>query len=61
MVTGRVVIAGRREAVVLRAFCIMTWSMMTRLVIASTMGTARGTTQGSCRPLAAKTPAVPSY
>jgi hypothetical protein len=35
--------------------------MTTRLAIASTIGTARGTTQGSCRPRAASWPAVPSY
>jgi len=34
---------------------------MTKLAIASTIGTARGTTHGSCRPLAASSPAVPSY
>lgn len=35
--------------------------MMTIAAIVSTMGTARGTTQGSCRPLAARTPTEPSY
>ena len=38
-----------------------THSMMTRAAIASTMGTARATTQGSCRPRAASVPASPSY
>lgn len=52
---------GRCEAAVLRAFCIKTWSIMTRLAIASTMGTARGTTHGSCLPRAASVPGVPSY
>src|SRR5271169_3175966 len=35
--------------------------MMTRAAILSTIGTALGTTQGSCLPFAAKTPSVPSY
>lgn len=34
---------------------------MTMLAMASTMGTARGTTHGSWRPRAAKEPGVPSY
>jgi hypothetical protein len=38
-----------------------THSMRTNAAIASTMGIARGTTQGSCRPLAARTPDDPSY
>jgi hypothetical protein len=38
-----------------------TYSMTTRAAIVSTMGTARGTTQGSCRPLVARTPSDPSY
>lgn len=40
---------------------IDTYSMMTRAAMVSTIGTARGTTQGSCRPLAANTPSEPSY
>lgn len=36
-------------------------SMMTSAAMASTIGTARGTTHGSCLPLAASTPAEPSY
>lgn len=35
--------------------------MMTSAAMVSTMGTARGTTHGSCRPLAASTPEDPSY
>ena len=35
--------------------------MMTSAAIVSTIGMARGTTQGSCLPFAAKTPEVPSY
>lgn len=35
--------------------------MMTNAAMVSTMGTARGTTHGSCRPLAARTPDDPSY
>ena len=35
--------------------------MMTSAAMVSTIGTALGTTHGSCRPLAAKTPVVPSY
>jgi hypothetical protein len=61
IVGGKVVIAGRRERAVLRAFCIKTWSIMTRLAMASTIGTARGTTHGSCLPRAASLPGVPSY
>lgn len=34
---------------------------MTIAAMASTIGTARGTTQGSCRPRAASTPFEPSY
>ncbi len=56
MVTG-----GSRAAAVLREFCTRSWSKVTIAAIASTIGTARGTTQGSWRPLAAKQPGVPSY
>ena len=35
--------------------------MMTKAAIASTIGTARGTTHGSWRPRAASVPGVPSY
>lgn len=38
-----------------------THSMRTKAAIASTIGTARGTTQGSCLPLVASVPGVPSY
>lgn len=61
IVGGSVVMGGRRLAAVLRAFWIRSWSMTTMLAIASTIGTARGTTQGSWRPLAASEPGVPSY
>ena len=61
IVGGSVVIAGNSDDAVLRAFWMRSWSMMTRLAIASTMGTARGTTHGSCRPRAASVPGVPSY
>jgi hypothetical protein len=36
-----------------------TYSIITRAAIDSTIGTARGTTHGSCRPRAAKTPLSP--
>lgn len=52
---------GRSAAAVLRAFWMRTWSMTTSAAIASTMGTARGTTHGSWRPRAASVPGVPSY
>lgn len=61
IVGGRVEMGGRSEEAVLRAFWMRSWSMMTRLAMASTMGTARGTTQGSCLPRAARVPGVPSY
>jgi hypothetical protein len=75
MVGGKWERGGRREAAVTRAFCWRsilsvssvyvhwdrTYSMTTRAAIVSTMGTARGTTQGSCRPLVARTPSDPSY
>ena len=38
-----------------------THSIRTKAAIASTIGTARGTTQGSCLPLVANDPGVPSY
>jgi len=38
-----------------------TYSMITSAAMVSTIGTARGTTQGSCRPFAANTPEDPSY
>ena len=45
--------------------CRWTWSTTnsrsTMAAIASTIGTARGTTHGSCLPRAAKEPGVPSY
>lgn len=40
-------IGGRRLAAVLREFWIRSWSMTTIAAIASTIGTARGTTHGS--------------
>ena len=75
MVGGKWERGGRRDAAVTRAFCWrsilfvssvdtvcgVTYSMTTRAAIVSTMGTARGTTQGSCRPLVARTPSDPSY
>ena len=39
----------------------MTHSTMTSAAMVSTMGTARGTTHGSCRPFASSTPDDPSY
>jgi len=38
-----------------------TYSMTTSAAIVSTIGTARGTTHGSCRPFVARTPVEPSY
>lgn len=38
-----------------------TYSIITSNAIASTIGTALGTTHGSCLPLAANVPGVPSY
>lgn len=38
----------------------MSWSAMTRATMASTMGTARGTTQGSWRPRAISSTSLPS-
>ena len=40
---------------------IIAHSMMTSAAMVSTIGTARGTTHGSCRPFAARTPEDPSY
>ena len=54
-------IGGRRLAAILREFWIRSWSMTTMAAIASTIGTARGTTHGSWRPLVANEPGVPSY
>ena len=54
-------IGGNNDAAVFRAFCMSNWSITTRAAIDSTIGTARGTTQGSCLPLAANCPGVPSY
>ena len=61
IVGGRVLIGGSKLAAVFRAFCIRSASRTTRAAMASTIGTARGTTQGSWRPLAASVPGVPSY
>lgn len=61
MVGGKVVTGGRRDEAVFLAFCMSNSSMTTSAAIASTMGTARGTTQGSCRPRATSVPGVPSY
>ena len=61
IVGGNVVTGGSRLAALDLAFCLRSESMTTIAAIASTIGTARGTTQGSCRPLAAKQPGVPSY
>ena len=47
----------------LRVCCLARWaikaSMTTNAAIASTIGTSRGTTHGSCLPLASKTPPAP--
>ena len=40
---------GNRDLVFSRACCAINASIITKLAIASTMGTARGTTHGSCR------------
>jgi len=61
IVGGTVAIGGNNDAAVFRAFWISNWSITTRAAIDSTIGTARGTTQGSCLPLAASWPGVPSY
>ena len=61
MVGGSVVTRGSNDAALCREFWINSSSMTTSAAIASTMGTARGTTQGSWRPRAAKDPGVPSY
>ena len=39
---------------------LSSWSARTMATIASTMGTARGTTQGSCRPRAMRSTSTPS-
>ena len=41
--------------------CALHASMTTKAAMASTIGTALGTTQGSCLPFASNTPVVPSY
>lgn len=61
IVGGKVVTGGSREAVDFLAFWMSNSSMTTSAAIASTMGTARGTTQGSCLPRATSVPGVPSY
>jgi hypothetical protein len=61
IVEGSVVTGGKSAIAALREFWISKRSMTTMLAMASTMGTALGTTHGSCRPRAANTPAVPSY
>jgi len=61
MVGGNVEMGGSSEAAVFLAFWMSNWSITTIAAIASTMGTALGTTQGSCLPLAASCPGVPSY
>jgi hypothetical protein len=43
------------------ACCASTASIITNAAMHSTIGTARGTTQGSCRPLASRTPSFSSY
>ena len=43
-----------------RECCTMRASITTIAAIASTIGTARGTTHGSCLPLASRTPSTPS-
>jgi hypothetical protein len=57
----KVVTGGSSDAVDFLAFCMSNSSKTTSAAIASTMGTARGTTQGSCRPRATSVPGVPSY
>ena len=42
------------------AFCIIRWSTNVNATMASTMGTARGSTQGSCRPLPRNSTSCPS-
>ena len=61
IVGGKVVTGGSKLAAVLREFWMRSWSMTTNAAMPSTMGTARGTTQGSCLPRAARVPGVPSY
>ena len=61
IVGGKVVTGGSSDVAALLAFWISNSSMTTSAAIASTMGTARGTTQGSCRPRATSVPGVPSY
>ena len=61
IVGGNVVTGGSSDEADFLALCMSNSSMTTSAAIASTMGTARGTTQGSCRPRAANVPGVPSY
>jgi hypothetical protein len=61
IVGGNVVTGGSSDEADFLAFCMSNSSMTTSAAMASTMGTARGTTQGSCRPRAASVPGVPSY
>jgi len=61
IVGGKVVTGGRSDVANFLAFWTSNSSMTTSAAIASTMGTARGTTQGSCRPRATSVPGVPSY
>jgi hypothetical protein len=60
-VGGKVVTGASSDAADFLAFWMSNSSMTTSAAIASTMGTARGTTQGSCRPRATRVPGVPSY
>mmetsp|Transcript_46866 Transcript_46866/g.111599 ORF Transcript_46866/g.111599 Transcript_46866/m.111599 type:complete len:314 (+) Transcript_46866:301-1242(+) len=50
---------GRGGADCLRASCMRQKSARTRAAMVSTIGTARGTTHGSCRPFASRTVATP--
>jgi len=61
IVGGSEVIGGSKDAAVFRAFCVSNWSMTTIAAMLSTIGTALGTTHGSCLPLVANAPGVPSY
>ena len=47
IVTGKLVILGNALALCILAFCIRSASINTKLAMASTIGTARGTTHGS--------------
>jgi hypothetical protein len=61
IVGGNVVIGGSSDAADFLAHWMSNSSITTSAAMASTMGTARGTTQGSWRPRAASVPGVPSY